>query len=188
MPEQKVTHCKLPILSGEVGEKASIVQLSQGEFNELRSVYLNPLIPPGLSEAAFGLLVDGQLVGAWALANASNRMMAENAPWTIPSVYLQADFAVTSTVPKLSALVLRAALSKESKLLAERFEHRRVRWAKTTAFTDKPVSMKYRGLFKLVSRKEDPPGHFALNYAAEMGEWTLQEALDAWRKTSSPQG
>ena len=181
-PEQTVTHCKLPIIDGEVGEKASIVLLTAGDFNELRSLYLDPAIPPAAVLQAYGLMVDGVLVGVWAISRPDG-LLGNFAPAIHPHVYLISDFPVgDGTTKKLSALVLRAALSRESQLLAERSLHRRVRGIVTTAFSKKPVSMKYRGLFKLLSRKEDGP-KFILNYGATIGEWTLQEGLDAWLKS-----
>jgi hypothetical protein len=96
--------------------------------------------------------------------------------------------------------VLYAALSKESKLLAERITRHRIRSAFTTAFSNNPVSMKYRGLWKLYSRKSNPTEHekwgqgidrsineyydrkYQLNYSAEMGAWNLEEGLALWKK------
>jgi hypothetical protein len=52
----------------------------------------------------------------------------------------------------------------------------------TTAFTDKPVSMKYRGVFDLHSRTEG-----RLNYLGEAGKWSLEDALTWWRKTQQKQ-
>ena len=63
----------------------------------------------------------------------------------------------------------------------------------TTAFSERPVSMKYRGLFKLHSRAEnqnwreaDPTQHdqqrYRLNYLSQAGRWTLAEGLDEWRR------
>ncbi len=101
-----------------------------------------------------------------------------------PHAYLMSDFAVgDGSVPRLSALVLRAALSREAQLLYERALHRRCRGLVTTAFSRKPVSMKYRGLFDLHSRKESGDGKYVLNYKARVGEWTLNEGMEAWRKS-----
>jgi hypothetical protein len=109
---------------------------------------------------------------------------------------LLSDFPVTPTeYQKLAKLVLIAALSKESKLLAERITGKRTRALTTTAFSKNPVSMKYRGLFQLIKRKEnkiDLDGldlatayslqPYELNYGARMGDWSLQEGLDIWKK------
>ncbi len=184
-PHQTITHTRLPILSGaSVGEKASIVSLSAGEFNELRAMYLNPGIAPGSVLQAYGLLMDGVLVGAWAIARAdATRAIAVGD--LSPYVYLMSDFPVgDGSVPRLSSLVLRAALSRESQLLAERSLHSRVRGLVTTAFSKRPVSMKYRGLFRLLSRKEEA-GSFVLNYGARLGQWGLEEGVKTW-KASQP--
>jgi hypothetical protein len=42
------------------------------------------------------------------------------------------------------------------------------------------VSMKYRGLFKEYSRKKD-----SINYVANAGRWSLEEALVWWRTQSA---
>lgn len=115
-------------------------------------------------------------------------------------MYLLSDFPVTPTKYKrLAKLVLYAALSKESKLLAERLVNKRIRSLVTTAFTKKPVSMKYRGLFDVLNKKRLPGVEegetdmskiyyndgWQLNYGAPMGQWTLQEGLALWKKSHS---
>jgi hypothetical protein len=74
---------------------------------------------------------------------------------------------------------------------------RRVSAVATTAFSKRPVSMKYRGLFRLTSRQnidaDDPmngyaAGGFMLNYLADYGRWTLQEGLAEWKKRFSTKG
>ena len=81
-------------------------------------------------------------------------------------------------------------------MLAERLTSHRIRSLVTTAFSKKPVSMKYRGLFQLLSKKEieEVDGTetdmskcyyskgYQLNYGAEMGQWTLAEGLALWKK------
>jgi hypothetical protein len=68
-------------------------------------------------------------------------------------------------------------LSTEMKAVLEQGLNRRVATIGTTAFTSKPVSMKYRGLFRLHSRKEG-----RLNYLADTGRWSLAEALTWWQQ------
>ena len=96
-------------------------------------------------------------------------------------LYMMTDLAVTAPIPRLSKLVLAAALSTEIQTLLEQRYCRRVETIGTTAFTDKSVSMKYRGLFDLRSRKEGQ-----LNYLARAGRWSLEEALAWWTTTQSP--
>ena len=182
----------------DVGEVMSLVQLSHGQFSMLRSQYMNKGIRPGQETFSLGVLVDGKLIGVFAFGNPSS-----SANWTgavtAPYIYLLSDFPVAPTsYPRLSKLVLYAALSKETKLLCERSQNHRVRSMVTTAFSKRPQSMKYRGLFRLLTRKEnkardeaytDDLGDansyydqkFELNYGQELGRLTLAESLAEWK-------
>ena len=105
--------------------------------------------------------------------------------WALPEegkqIYQRADLAVPSSVePRLAKLVLMLIQSHEVKsLLDEKFKED-WRFVTTTAFTKKPVSMKYRGVFNLHKRMEDENG-YRLNYYGELGKWTLDEAFKAWQ-------
>ncbi len=85
---------------------------------------------------------------------------------------------------RLSKLVLYAVLSREGQLFIQQVLNRRIRTLLTTAFSEHPQSMKYRGLFKLVSRKPQEDGRFQLNYEAPTGQWTLREGFETWLKKS----
>lgn len=170
------------LMPGDVITKQSKIglkKLSAGEFSSLRSKYLNVRIKTSSPSLALGVIVDGLLVGA----------IAFNPPksyGTASSAYMLSDFAVAPTdYRRLSKLVLYAARSKETQRHIEAMLNRRVRTLVTTAFTDNPVSMKYRGLFDFMSRKETPAGgtspyKYMVNYTAKTGTWTLQEGLDEW--------
>lgn len=192
LPQQDIEPVLVPrLLPGcTVGDSLRLAHLNQGQFQALRSQYMNPGIKPGQASEAVAVLVDGYLVGVFAFS-------ASPHPGAQPGqIYLLSDFPVApSDYPRLSKLVLYAALSRESQLLAERISRHRVRGVLTTAFSDKPVSMKYRGLFALHSRKEnshwqttsstDPAAYYQqryqLNYLAPAGQWTLAEGLVMWK-------
>ena len=165
------------------------------QFQTLRSEYMNPFIRPGSASLAIGVMVDGLLAGVFAFSTApSPGAMAD------PSrIYMLSDFPVAPTdYPRLSKLVLYAALSRESQLLAERAARRRIRHVYTTAFSNRPASMKYRGLFSLHNRVENPTARAAwgqhidaehdpyysqkyeLNYIAPIGAWDLAGGLALW--------
>lgn len=92
-------------------------------------------------------------------------------------VYLLSDFVIASPIPRLSKLLLLATKSKElQQILKEKFIQA-VDFVLTTAFTDKPVSMKYRGVYELLKR-----GEGFLQYATECGTITTQEAVKTWLK------
>ncbi len=96
---------------------------------------------------------------------------------------LLVDFSVGSTRYKhLSKLVLRAAISREARLLVERNYKRRIQFVRTTAFSDHPESMKYRGLYKQIKREVLPNGTYKLVYEAAMTDIALAEHLRLWSK------
>ena len=92
-------------------------------------------------------------------------------------VYLLSDFVIASRIRRLSKLLLLSTKTKELQdLLKEKFIQP-VEFILTTAFTDKPVSMKYRGVYSLMKR-----GEGFLQYTAPAGEITAEEAIRTWIK------
>jgi len=191
VPQQQIQSLMVPHIGpeDEIGTTMSLVELTTGQFQALRSQYMNPYIIPGAASMAIAVLVDNVLIGCYAFSTAPN-MASINIPSTI---YLLSDFPVShSKYRRLSKLVLYAALSRESQLLAESAANRRCRRLFTTAFSQKPASMKYRGLFNVHSRTENHAAledsddyyqqRFKINYVADMGAWTLQEGLATWLK------
>ena len=177
VPRQKLEGVPLERLGDQVGDQVGddlqLCALTAGQFNTLRSQSLNPEIVPAPPGLAMGVLCDGLLLGAFGLSFDGTKIGM--APW---DAYLMSDFPITQTTfPRLSKLVLAAVLSVEVKAVMEQQWTRRIRTIGTTAFTKRPVSMKYRGLFSLHSRKEG-----MLNYMGQTGKWTLQEALAWWKK------
>lgn len=172
----------------EIGEKMTIAELTGGQFRILRSQYMNEKIKPGQETRSYGILVDGVLIGCFAISVAPTKSTLSNDPTTI---YMLSDFPVAPTdYPRLSKLVLYGALSREAQLLMERTTSRRIKEVVTTAFTQRPVSMKYRGLFQLLNRHEYKESErdkvygnrYMLNYYAPVGKWTLDEGLKLWKE------
>lgn len=186
----------------EVGDHIELKILSNSAFQTLRSEYMNVNIKPGQATLAIGVLVDEKLVGVYAFSSSPTP-----ANWSThidtPTMYLLSDFPVEPVdYDRLAKLVLYAALSKESKMIAERIMRKKVKALVTTAFSKNPSSMKYRGLFKVLNRKEnklseddrakisDPSSayyaqKYEINYGAKIGEWTLDEGLAMWKKKHS---
>lgn len=172
-----------------VGQVMTLAPLNNAQFQALRSQYMNIHIRPGQATLPVGVLVDGHLVGVFAFNPPSS--YGDSA-----TIYMLSDFAVSPTdYRRLSKLVLIAALSQEAKLLAERMINHRVRQVFTTAFSDNPVSMKYRGLFAVYNRTEKQPDpdksldhsqkKYQINYVSDAGQWTLAEGLALWQKKHS---
>lgn len=172
VPVQKLEHVPIGRLEARGEGLLRIVRLTGGQMNLLRSEYLAPGIAPAAPQVNIGVLWGEKLLGACGFLVPT---MIGNG-WC--DAYVMTDFAVRPTVYKrLSKLVLAAMLSTEMKAVLEMSMNKRVAILGTTAFTTKPVSMKYRGLFEIYSRKDG-----AINYVGQTGKWTLQGGLAWWLK------
>ena len=191
-PKQDLEPFNMPKLgeNEEAGDRLSVVRLTGGQFATLRSQYMNANIKPGSPAVAYAVLLDQKVVGAIAFSRGENRAAMESYG-IAPVAYMLSDFPIRPTrYPRLSKLVIMAALSHEIRHDLERAFSSRVNGVLTTAFTDRPVSMKYRGVLELRGRKENKPepgsahGHqrWMLNYAAKAGAWSLADALSIWKK------
>ncbi len=116
------------------------------------------------------------IVGVFAYENA--RHLRES---TLGTASLLIDCAAPSQRYKhLSKLVVRAAISRETRLLVERCHKSRVNFAVTTAFSQHPESMKYRGLFKLLYREQMADGRYRLRYQGAFTDKLLTVHLAEW--------
>lgn len=193
-PRQKLAPLLAPRLSAghPLDGELSLALLPTDQFNTLRGAYLSKGIRPGAVTAGLAaqnvaVLVGGVIIGAYALSFDPTLCTIADGKLPAPTVYLLSDFAVGPTdYPRLSKLVVMAALSVEARLLAERRLAQRWRSLVTTAFAQNPVSMKYRGLVELISRAEAQGADFAggkgykLTYGGPIGRWSLAEALETW--------
>jgi hypothetical protein len=192
VPEQKIDFDgnERLIQGREIGNHMTLTELTGGQFRVFRSQYINEKIRPGQETRAYGVLVDGYLVGCFAVSMAPSKSSGNESD--VGKVYMLSDFPVAPTdYKRLSKLVLYAALSKEAQLLMERITSRRVNRLFTTAFSNNPESMKYRGVFKLYNRHEIKESErdklaygnkFMINYEETAGRWTLDEGLAIWKK------
>jgi hypothetical protein len=174
----------------EVGDRIALAWVTREQFGTLRSQYMNRNIRPGKATLMFAVLVDGKIVGAFAFAPGKFGK----------DIYLLSDFPVApSKHGRLSKLITAASLSKETKALAERSMSHRITTVNTTAFSNNPVSMKYRGIYQLAGRKENKAieedwadgisqtdsyygQKFELNYIGELGGKSLDEILTDWKE------
>jgi hypothetical protein len=89
-----------------------------------------------------------------------------------------ADFVVNSgRYRRLAKLLLLVTQTREVRRLLEEKFLLEIPKCRTMVFTDKPVSMKYRGLYQLARRD---PGK--LVYETDMGILTLNEVVPLWLK------
>ena len=161
-----------------------IKQLTFKTFNNLRKRYLSKKIHHlGMPKKCYGLFdTQNKLIGAFGLTNDFRNIISTKIEG--PSIYLLCDFAVNSNTKHLSKLLLYCVLSKEVKLLAERLLNKETKTIVTNVFSSKMTSMKYRGLFSLIDRKQQQDGSYNLTYYSNMGQWTLKEGLELWKQKS----
>ncbi|MFE0190697.1 hypothetical protein [Streptomyces sp. NPDC058989] len=178
-PRQPIEPVKAPRLrrGEELTGPLSLALLKPGQFNALRSRYLNPRIAPGAANLAVAVKDgSGRVLGVFAMAPST---------FVPDEAYVLSDFAVAPTdYPRLSKLIVLAATSAEAQRLCQRAFSRRIRKVATTAFSNNPVSMKYRGLLRLEKRSpsNEDGWKFQLQYRGAMGEHTLAQALEKWAK------
>jgi hypothetical protein len=169
IPAQKTEPIPMARLEGVASGPLRIVRLSAGQMNLLRSEYLATGIAPAGAQVNLGIVVGDRLAGACGFS-----LPTLLGGWC--DAYQMSDFSVRPTIyTRLSKLVLAAILTHDVKLVLEQAFSRRITTIGTTAFTQKAVSMKYRGLWTLYSRKEG-----GLNYIANAGRWSCAEALHWW--------
>lgn len=183
----------------ELGDEMRLVPITGDQFQGLRSKYMNKGIKPGSANVPLAVLVDDVLVGclAWNWEGTFSNWGRYLPP---PAVYLLSDFPVDSSkYLRLSKLVVAAAKSTEAQQLLVKYGKRPYRSFTTTAFSNNPVSMKYRGVLQLLKREENkayqsdyadnlPEGDtyysrpWNLQYGDLLGTQTCNEILQEWKK------
>ena len=154
-------------INDEVTWPITFAPIKQDQMNTLRSMYLSKNIIPASADVNVAVYSSGRVIGAIGISRST---------FKVGDVYMMSDFPVTSErYKRLAKLILVVLLSKEFKTFIQGKMVRKIDTIATTAFTDKPVSMKYRGMLELSSRN---PGK--LGYIGTTGRWTLREGFDWW--------
>lgn len=147
--------------------KVEIKQLNTQQLNFLKNIYLAKGINHKAGMMNFAVFVDGMLVGAFIFSMAQYGDKIHN-------IYMLSDFS-TTRLRKISKLIPMLATSRD----VIRFVNRKyvidIQAVYTTAFTDKPVSMKYRGIYRLAKR-----GEGFLNYSSAVREQSPQDIFKEW--------
>jgi len=137
-----------------------------------KGMYLAKHIDFSTGMYGYAVHLDGKVIGFLELSFGTTGGMGED--W-----YLFADFTVGWKFNKrASKLVAMLALCNEVKRDLELRVLRRRDHVSTTAWTDKPVSMKYRGVFELIKRDE---ARGMLNYQAAWSGLSAQETFELWK-------
>lgn len=126
--------------------KFRFMRASMSEIDYLRMIYLKKGIVLGSAPFCYLWFLDDYVFGACMFD------FLKVSKYGMDAVWMKSDFVIDHPVPKLSRLLIMGVLSSEFKEeLDIRYKHECGIIA-TSVFTDNPVSMKYRGVFKLYER------------------------------------
>ena len=126
--------------------KFRFMRASMAEIDYLRMIYLKKGIVLGSAPFCYLWFLDDYVFGACMFD------FLKVSKYGMDAVWMKSDFVIDHPIPKLSRLLIMGVLSSEFKEeLDIRYKHECGIIA-TSVFTDKPVSMKYRGVFKLYER------------------------------------
>lgn len=138
----------------------------------VRVQYLKKSMIPAPGRWNYLIYVDGMLAGVLTF-DVSKFGPREDA------LYLLSDVAV-SREARVSKLIARLATNAGLARVMAGKALKPFGYVVTTAFSDHPVSMKYRGLYELLSRKDGDHGGFQLQYGSEVRQETPDEAFAWW--------
>jgi hypothetical protein len=161
-------------------EKLSFAVIKLAQSIRLNELYLSSKVDyfSGGVGISLGFFLNNRIIGKVDFAPSAHQ-------WKLPDeksmIYVMSDLAVASNTKRLSKLILLCLLSKEIKEILNMKYVEDFGYAITTAFSNYPVSMKYRGIFKLHKRKKLDKGYM-LNYFAPFGEYMLFQALKIWKE------
>lgn len=92
-------------------------------------------------------------------------------------IFLSSDFVINSETKRLSKLLIMLLLTRDTQSLFSQKLMHVYDEINTVVFTDKPVSMKYRGVFKLLKREKG-----LLRYCGVFSNLTVKDVYKKWLK------
>jgi hypothetical protein len=167
---------KLPLAGAEFEIKAdsrvALQRIKTTDLSKFKDAFLGKNIDHSQGMWGFAVVVAGRVVGFIEFSQAQ---------YDRGSVYLLSDFAVPGMrYKRLSKLMVMLAKAGQTRRLVERLRQLRTTEVVTTAFTDRPVSMKYRGVLDLLKRGETKEGQKFLNYGSAFDDCSWPEVLAEW--------
>lgn len=160
--------------------KVTVVQADHNEVNWIKDMYLQRSIVHTGGMMNFFVYVDDMLLGALVFTLAKYPTYNNE---TTQAIYLLSDVTTTREA-KLSKLVARLASSNSVlRKLNIRYLNR-FNLVVTTARSHNPVSMKYRGIYELLSRRpaDDPTEGNILQYGCRASDETPEQMYQWWWK------
>jgi hypothetical protein len=158
----------VPIDVGKLTKKSHVrIMCPDSEYmNFVKDKYLSAGLAHVTGQMNFLVYVDEMLAGGFIYSK--SRLGA------VDDIYLLSDFSLARE-KRLSKLIAMLATSELPVRAFDRKFVQRTKRLMTTAFTDKPVSMKYRGIFEIHARK---PGF--IQYKAAVRPGSPDEVYRDW--------
>ncbi|MCB1423181.1 MAG: hypothetical protein KDJ69_12095 [Nitratireductor sp.] len=165
--------------------KVEIVRCKAGYADYIKGLYLQENIPWTSGPLNFLIYLDDMLAGILTFSMPKHNIGSHK---TTEYVYLLSD-TCTTRFGRVSKLI--AMLACQSDVLREashRLLHRRpIKAVVTTVRSNHPVSMKYRGIYKILKKQEADANErsgarFIINYEGHPREQSPQEVYAEWFK------
>lgn len=178
---------KCPRLSDEdtITEKSvlSVAQLKIQEAYFIRQVYSSVKPIQGQADLGFGVFIDGKLFGIAMTREGKEGVQRGDVFYEPRQIcFILSDLAIASERHgRLAKLVVSALCTIEFQQMIQRLLVQDVAMLYTMAYSEKPTSMKYRGVMDLYRRVHDAKkNQYALSLVKEMGRLTLADAFAQW--------
>lgn len=158
--------------------KVRVVEASGAAASYVKDIYLSKDIRHTVGMFNYFIYIDNMLAGVL-IYNLAKYQSGQKG-----QIYLLSD-VVTTRRGKVAKMVAKMALTKQIIAAVEAKIMAPIVSVMTTARTAKPVSMKYRSIYRLHSRKPDTvtPGHYMLNYVGAVSDETPQQVYKWWWNT-----
>lgn len=162
--------------------RVDIVQTDSAKLNFIKDVYLATSIIHSSGFGNYLVYLDGMLAGAIIY----DESPTTRAAYGDRTIYLLSDVTTTGK-GKMSKLVAMIATSRDLVRPLETRMLKRYDRLVTTARSKNPVSMKYRGIYQKLSRREDQDaGGYVIQYGANLVPQSPQKIYETWWKKYGP--
>lgn len=174
------------------GARVELLRIPQNTMAYLKDCFYKQGLVHSAADCNIVVLVNGRLAGGFShRVQADAKFHAPAGQGASSTAYLLADFSVGLAHRRLAKLVALLATSREAVSYIERDKVLRIRHLRTTAYSDKPVSMKYRDVWELESRKPHLTGaglpENQLNYTSEVRDEQPSVLFEYWlRRWGAP--
>jgi hypothetical protein len=163
--------------------KIEVFSCKAGYADYIKTLYLQENIPWTSGPVNFLIYADDMLAGI--LTYSASKAKVGDID-RLESLYLLSDTA-TTRFGRVSKLIAMLAKSGDVLHYAENrlLKHAECKAVLTTVRSNHPVSMKYRGIYKIITRKEAAAGErsgakFIINYAGMRDDRSPQAIYDEW--------